>query len=108
MPPRMLPISRIPTPGEILGIELAARGWTQKKFAARIRRPPQVVSGIVRGVKRVTPATARNFAQALKIPAGVWLRLEADYRLHLAEIESRKKRIPVTRRKGSDRSGEGE
>lgn len=73
-----------PRPGEILAVELAARGWSQRQFAAIIDRPPQVVNEILRAKKQITPETALRIAAALDTSPELWLNLEADYRLSLA------------------------
>lgn len=73
-----------PPPGEILAIELAARGWSQRQFAAIIGRPPQVINEILRAKKQITPETALRIAAALNTSPELWINLEADYRLSLA------------------------
>ena len=71
-------------PGEYLRDELAARGWTQARFAAILGRPPQLVSQIINGRKRITDQTAIEIAAALGTSAKVWLNLENTYRLWVA------------------------
>ena len=73
-----------PSPGEILAVELAARGWSQRQFAGIIGKPAQAVNEIVRAKKQITPATALRIAAALGTAPELWLGLEADYRLALA------------------------
>jgi HTH-type transcriptional regulator/antitoxin HigA len=73
-----------PPPGEILAVELAARGWSQRQFAAIIDRPPQVINEILRAKKQITPETALRIAAALNTSPELWINLEADYRLSLA------------------------
>jgi HTH-type transcriptional regulator/antitoxin HigA len=73
-----------PSPGEILAIELAARGWSQRHFAAIIDRPAQAVNEILRAKKQITPETALRIAAALDTSAELWIDLEVDYRLALA------------------------
>lgn len=72
------------TPGEILGDELAARGMTQKELALRMGRPVQSINEIIRGKRALTAATALDLERVLGIEAGLWVRLEGDYRLALA------------------------
>lgn len=72
-------------PGDILRDELEARGWTQAAFAEILGRPYQVVNGILNGRREVTPETALQIAAALGTSAEMWVRMEAEYRLHLAE-----------------------
>ena len=71
-------------PGGLLAEEIEARGMTQRELAMRMGRPPQLVSGIVRGRTAITPRTATDIERALGTPAHVWVGLEAQYRLALA------------------------
>jgi len=48
----------VPPPGEILKLELQARGWTQHEFAAIIGKPPQAVSEII-NARSVSPRKLR-------------------------------------------------
>jgi HTH-type transcriptional regulator/antitoxin HigA len=67
------------SPGDRLLDELSRRGWTQQRFAEIVGRPPQAISEIIGGKKRITPITALQFAAALGTPADVWLHLQAAY-----------------------------
>lgn len=71
-------------PGEILEEELAARGMTQTELAHRMGRPVQSINEVVRGKRALTPQTALDLERVLGIEAGLWVRLEGDYRLALA------------------------
>lgn len=71
-------------PGEILEEELAARGMTQKELAHQMGRPVQTVNEIVRGKRALTAETALDLERVLGIEAGLWVRLEGEYRLALA------------------------
>ena len=77
-------------PGLLIRDELAARGMSQRKLAATMKRPVNTINEIVSGRKAITPRTALGLEQVLEVPAHVWLRLEADYRLALerGKIES--------------------
>ena len=83
---KIVPDIAIP-PGELLAEEIEARGMSQRDLAALMRRPPQVISEIIRGRKAITPRTAIEIEQALGTPASVWVGLEAQYRLALARQE---------------------
>ena len=72
-------------PGEIIKDEIEARGWTQTQFAKILGRPYQVVNGILNGKREITPESALQIAAALGTSAEIWVRMEAEYRLHLAE-----------------------
>ena len=76
-----------PSPGEILATELAERGWSQRKFAQILGKPPQAVNEILRAKKQITPETALRIAAALGTSPELWLNLEADFRLALARQE---------------------
>ena len=85
-------------PGEILGEELQARGWSQNDCAAVLGRPVQAVNEIMTGKKAITPETAIALSQALGTSAEYWLNLEAGYRLDLLRQRSGKKTAGVERR----------
>ena len=67
--------------------ELVARGISQRKLAKSMGRPAGAINGIVTGRKAITPQTALELEEVLGVPAHVWARLEADYRLALARQE---------------------
>jgi HTH-type transcriptional regulator/antitoxin HigA len=73
-----------PSPGEILKMELDARGWSQRQFSMILGKPAQAVNEILRAKKQITPETALRIAAALGTSPELWLNLEADYRLALA------------------------
>jgi HTH-type transcriptional regulator/antitoxin HigA len=77
--------ARLVTPGRIIANELEARGWTQKDLATIMGRPEQAISEIVSARKQITPETARELAQAFGTSAELWMNLETNYRLLLAE-----------------------
>ena len=77
--------ARVVAPGDILSMELDARGWTQKDLAEIMARPAQTISAIVNAKKEITPETAVELAAALGTSAEVWTNLETNYRLHLAK-----------------------
>jgi HTH-type transcriptional regulator / antitoxin HigA len=75
-------------PGEFLGDELEARGWTQTEFAEIIGRPQKLVNDIVLGKRGVTPETATAFAAALGTSAQLWMNLETAYQLSKVSTET--------------------
>lgn len=77
------------SPGEVLGAELEARGWSQKDLAEITGRPHQAINEIVKGSKQITPETAIEFAQAFGTSSEFWLNLESRYRLQVAEKRRR-------------------
>ena len=84
----MLPVAQLETdavipPGLLIRDEIAARGMSQRQLAVQLGRPSSTINAIVQGRKAITPRTALELEQALEIPAHIWVRLEADYRLSL-------------------------
>lgn len=77
-------------PGEILLDELNARGWSQVEFAEIVGRPYQVINEIIKGRKRVTPETAKEFSAALGTTPEFWLNLDSAYHLWKTEEASPK------------------
>ena len=80
--------ARAVPPGAILKRELKARGWTQRDLAMMLDRPPQLISEIVRGKKRITERTALELAEVFGTSPELWLNLESRYRLHQARREA--------------------
>ncbi len=70
-------------PGEVLDEELETRKLSQQQLATMMSRPVQVINEIIHGRKAITARTAVELEKALGIPAELWLRLEASYRLAL-------------------------
>ena len=94
---RVWPDIAIP-PGETLAETLDALGLTQAELARRAGRPVQAISEIIQGKKEITPETALELERVLGVPAHVWIRLEADYRIvkaRLADQERLKEEIPL-------------
>ena len=71
-------------PGWVLEEHLEVEGISQAEFARRCGRSPKLISEIIAGKAPVEPATARQFERVLGLTAGIWLGIEADYRLHMA------------------------
>ncbi len=78
-------------PGESIQDELAARGWTQRELARRMRRPMQAIDEIIRGRRQITADTALTLADVFGTSAEMWMGLESRYRLHLARQTRRRK-----------------
>ena len=66
-------------PGRFLKENLDALGMSQREFARRMGRPPQVINQIIREKKSVTPTTALGFEKVLGIDAQFWLNLQQLY-----------------------------
>ena len=91
----MLKPARATSPGRVLLRELEARGWSQRDLAAIMGRPYQAINQIVRGVKRITPETARELAQAFGTSPELWMNLDVNYRLQLAKQKEKAARTFV-------------
>ena len=72
-------------PGWVLEEELEARGMSQAEFARRCGRSPNLISEIVAGKAPIEPETAIQFDRVLGGGPGIWLRMESNYRLRLAQ-----------------------
>ena len=70
-------------PGRILLRELDARNMSQSELARRMGRPFQLVNGVVRGRRRLTPPIALDLERALSPgpSAEFWMTLEVRHRL---------------------------
>ena len=67
-------------PGEILGDEIKARGFSQKEFAAQAGLQATHLSAIIHGTRNITPVVAEKLAAVLVgIPAETWLGLQNNY-----------------------------
>ena len=75
-------------PGALLAEEIEARGMTQRELALAMGRPPQLISEIVRGRRGISAETALQLEAALGTAAHIWVGLDADYRLALAQRRS--------------------
>ncbi len=68
-------------PGRLLREELTARAMSQRDFAERMRRPPQVINQILREKKSITPETALGIEKVLGIDAQFWINLQGIHDL---------------------------
>lgn len=72
-------------PGEILREELAALGLSANAFAKALAVPTNRITGILNGVRAVTAETALRLSRYLGTSAALWLNLQLDYDLKMAE-----------------------
>src|SRR5438067_1607637 len=68
-------------PGEFIGEELEARGWTQVELAEVLGRPARLISELLAGKRAITPETAKGLGAAFGTGPEFWMNLERDYRL---------------------------
>lgn len=84
MPDTMRP-ARVVPPGDILKTELESRGWTQKELAEIMKWPPQAISELLSGEKRITAEIAFELARTLGTTTELWLNLESQFQRWKAE-----------------------
>ena len=73
------------SPGRILEDEMELRDLSQAELAKLCGCPPKLISEIISGKAPVDAPTAIQFDRVLGDRADVWLRIEAAYRLRLAQ-----------------------
>ncbi len=74
-------------PGEVLEMELSARGILKSHFAQSRGIKPSHLSELLHGKRHVSAATAINLEKLLGISAEFWLRVQMKYDL---QVESNK------------------
>lgn len=72
-------------PGEYLEEVLEDAEISQAELARRMGRPSQAINEIIKGEKAITPETSLQLEQVLGVPAQIWSKLEAEFRLILAK-----------------------
>ena len=79
------------TPGEILLEEfMKPLGVSINKLARDIDVPPGRISEIVNGKRAVTADTALRLGRYFGVSPEIWLNLQADYELRVAQREAGK------------------
>ena len=75
------PIDNLPPvhPGEILADELEALGLSARRFAAHIDVPPNAVTAILHGDRRVTAEMAMRLGKAFGTGERYWINLQSHY-----------------------------
>jgi antitoxin HigA-1 len=74
-------------PGSVLADELRARGLTANSLALALRVPANRISDIVRGQRSITAETALRLGRYLGTGAQLWVNLQAQHDLALAQQE---------------------
>ena len=72
-------------PGELLEEILYDRGMSQAAFAKAIGVSPMRISHVIRGERPVTADLALRFGRAFGQTPQMWLNLQADHDLKIAE-----------------------
>jgi addiction module HigA family antidote len=73
-------------PGEILKEEIKYRGISQRRLAAQMGVSYSVLNEILNSKRPVTTEYALLFEAALGIDAGIFIRMQADYNMHIARL----------------------
>jgi len=71
-------------PGVTLQDSLDALGMSQTELAERAGISDKTINRIIKGIDPVTHTTALALEKVLQVPARFWLKLESNYREHLA------------------------
>lgn len=71
-------------PGVTLQDSLDALGMSQTELAERAGISDKTINRIIKGTDPVTHTTALALEKVLQVPARFWLKLESNYREHLA------------------------
>ena len=74
-------------PSRILKDELDARGLSANRLALALRVPSARIVKILNGQRGITPDTALRLGQYFGTGARVWINLQAQYDLAVAEKE---------------------
>ena len=68
-------------PGEVLEMELIARGLKKSKFAMDIKMYPSHMSDILKGKRNMSEEIALKIESILGISAEFWMRLQVEYNI---------------------------
>jgi addiction module HigA family antidote len=72
---------------------LDALGMSQTELAERAGISEKTINRIIKGIDPVSHTTALALEKVLQVPAGFWLKLESNYREHLARSSDREKLV---------------
>lgn len=81
------------TPGEVLQVELDARGLTQAELAIRTNLSAKHVNQVIKGNATLSPEMALRLERALGIPSQVWNALEANYQDRQTRAKAREQLV---------------
>ena len=76
-------------PGEMIKDELKARKMTQKQLATETGIKPSVLSETIHGKRAISKTMAVALEKSFGIPAEIWLNLQSQYDLDMANIADR-------------------
>jgi antitoxin HigA-1 len=75
-------------PGEVLEMELAARGLVKSAFAMDIKMYPSHMSDILKGRRNITEEIALKIEKSLGISAEFWMRLQVEYNISVLRAKN--------------------
>ena len=76
-------------PGEMIKDELKEHGMTQKQLATETGIKPSVLSETINGKRSISLNVAIALEKSLGIPADMWMNLQTQYDLDMANIAER-------------------
>ena len=76
-------------PGEMIKDELKERRMTQKQLAEQTGIKSSVLSETINGKRSVSLGMAVALEKALDIPADIWMNMQTQYNLDMANITER-------------------
>ena len=76
-------------PGELIRDELKERGMTQKRLATEMAIKPSVLSETINGKRAISLNMALALEKVLGIPAEIWMNMQTQYDLDVANIAER-------------------
>ena len=83
-------------PGELIKDEIRSRGITQKQLSELSGISPSILSETIKGKRSISLNMAFGLEKSLGIPAELWLNLQSQYDLDIAETHSRESKSRFT------------
>ena len=83
-------------PGELIKDEIKTRGITQKQLSELSGISPSILSETIKGKRSISLNMAFGLEKSLGIPAEMWLNLQSQYDLDIAETNSRESKSRFT------------
>ena len=84
-------------PGELIKDELKERKMTQKQLASETGIKASVLSETINGKRPISIRVAAALEKVLGIPVELWMNLQNQYNIDIANITSREKRKETVR-----------
>ena len=77
-------------PGEVIAMEIEARGIKKSDFAAQLNIKPSQLSELLHEKRHVSAQMALRLEALLNISADFWLRVQSAYDLHVERQKLKK------------------